>query len=347
MIELRQIARNGLGAAARRRIGRVLVSAALLAAAAVHAAPTYETVSAAGHGDFRDVQSAIDALPAEGGTVRIAPGTYRGQIHVEKAHVSLVGLGARPQDVLIVAGESAATSGSIYASATANIAGDDFHASNLTFANDWDADPAHGASQAVALAVWGDRAVFGHVRVLGGQDTLYLAQWPGRTTRQYFSDCHVAGHVDFIFGNARAYFDRCTIRGVDHDKVMYTAQSRNAPDEHGGFVFHDCTFTAGRAPGGVYLGRPWRPYARVVLIGGRVEPRLAPGGWREWKPGLTHDGETATYAEYETQFEQGPPPDSRIKQLTKAQASQWSLDAFFHHQTSWIDDAGAGEGSDG
>lgn len=296
-----------------------------------------ETVSPSGRGDFHDIQSAIDALPAGGGTITIAPGTYRGHVHVEKAGVTIVGTGAQPQDVVIVDDESAATSGSIYASATANISGDDFHAANLTFANDWEADPAHGASQAVALAVWGDRAVFRHVRVLGGQDTLYLTQPPGHTTRQYFSDCTIAGHVDFIFGNARAYFDRCTIRGVDHDKVLYTAQSRNAPDEQGGFVFHDCTFTAGRAPGGVYLGRPWRPYARVVLIDSRIEPRLAPGGWREWKPGLTHDGKTVTYAEYGTRYAQSAPRDSRITQLTAQQAAQWSLANFFHGQTEWID----------
>ena len=143
-----------------------------------------ETVSPSGRSDFHDIQSAIDALPAGGGTIIIAPGTYRGRIHVEKAGVTIVGTGERPQDVVIVGDESAATSGSIYASATANISGDDFHAANLTFANDWEADPAHGASQAVALAVWGDRAVFRHVRVLGGQDTLYLTQPPGRTARK-------------------------------------------------------------------------------------------------------------------------------------------------------------------
>jgi len=295
-----------------------------------------ETVSPSGRGDFHDIQSAIDALPVTGGTITIAPGTYRGQIHVEKAGVTIVGAGRRPQDVIVIDDQSAATSGSIYASATANISGDDFHAANLTFANDWDSDRSHGASQAVALAVWGDRAVFRHIRVLGGQDTLYLTQPPGHTARQYFSDCTIAGHVDFIFGNARAYFDRCEIHGVDHDKVMYTAQSRNAPDEQGGFVFHACTFTAGRAPGGVYLGRPWRPYARVVLVDSRVEPRLAPGGWREWKPGLTHDGKTATYAEYGSSYVAGSPARSRITQLTAQQAAQWSLASFFHGRTEWI-----------
>jgi pectin methylesterase-like acyl-CoA thioesterase len=313
---------------------------------AAQAGVAHETVSPAGRGDFHDLQAAIDALPAQGGTIAIEPGTYRGQFYVGKPHVRIVGRGRRPEDVVLVAGSSAATSGSIYASATAYIAGDDFTASNLTFANDWDDDPSHGASQAVALAVSGDRAAFTHVRVLGGQDTLYLTQQPGRTARQYFGDCYVAGHVDFTFGNARTFFDRCEIYGVDHDKVLYTAQSRNAPDEKGGFVFHDCTFTAGRAPGGIYLGRPWRPYARVVLLGSRVEVSLAPGGWREWKPGLTHDGGTVTYAEYRTRYAHGAPPRSRIRELTNEEAAKWSLDAFFGGDTRWIEASGQGNKDD-
>ena len=82
---------------------------------------------------------------------------------------------------------------------------------------------------------------------------------------------------------------------------------------------------------------PWRPYARVVLIDSRIEPRLASGGWREWKSGLTHDGKTVTYAEYGTRYGHGAPPDSRITQLTAQQAAQWLLANFFPGQTEWID----------
>ena len=28
-------------------------------------------------------------------------------------------------------------------------------------------------------------------------------------TRQYFSDCYIAGNVDFIFGDSKAVFDHC------------------------------------------------------------------------------------------------------------------------------------------
>lgn len=308
----------------------------LLAFVAIGSAAARDvTVSPAGKGDFHAIQAAVDALPPEGGTIRIAPGTYRGRVRIGKPHVRLIGQGARPEDVVIVAGESAATQGSIYASTTTYVAGNDFRAANLTFANDWDRDPAHGASQAVALAVSGDRALFERVRVLGGQDTLYLVHGPGTMSRQMFRDCYVEGHVDFIFGNAQSYFENCRIHGVDHGTVMYTAQSRNTRDEAGGFVFSHCTFTAGRAKSGVYFGRPWRPYATMVLLDSQVETAMAPTGWREWKPGLTHDGRTVTYAEHGTRYLQGPPANSRMRALSDEEARQWTLEAFFKGDTAW------------
>ncbi|WP_347304568.1 pectinesterase family protein (plasmid) [Croceibacterium sp. TMG7-5b_MA50] len=285
----------------------------------------------------RNLQAAIDALPAAGGTVRIAPGIYRERLRIGRDGVRLVGTGARPQDVVIVGGESAATTGSIYASTTVHVAGDDFRASNLTFANDWEANPAHGSSQAAALAISGDRAVLTGVRVLGGQDTLYLTGPPGRLTRQMFRDCYIEGHVDFVFGNAATWFDNCQIHGIDHHTVMYTAHSRNAPGEKGGFVFHRSRFTAGTAPGGIYLGRPWRPYARVVLIDSQVDAPFAPGGWREWKPGMTDNSASATYAEYRTTYTRGAPERSRIRQLTAEEAAQWTLPALFNGDIQWID----------
>ena len=293
------------------------------------------TVSPTARGAYRSVQAAVDALPAAGGTIRIAPGTYRGKVDIRRPHVRLIGTGTDAAGVVIVAGESAATSGSIYASSTVHVSGDDFRARNLSFVNDWESDPAHGSSQAVALAVSGDRAVFDNVRVLGGQDTLYLAAAPGRTTRQLFRNCRIEGHVDFIFGNGRTFFDRCAIHGVDHNTVMYTAPSRNAPGERGGFVFNRCRFTAGRAPAGVYFGRPWRPYATMVLIDSRVETVMAPGGWREWKPGLTNDARTVTFAEYRTDYAPGAPPRSNMRTLSAEEAARYTLDAFFEGDTGW------------
>ena len=60
--------------------------------------------------------------------------------------------------------------------------------------------------QALAIRVDGDRAAFRNCRFVGWQDTILLNRG-----RQYFEGCYIAGHVDFIFGGATAFFERCTI----------------------------------------------------------------------------------------------------------------------------------------
>jgi len=66
---------------------------------------------------------------------------------------------------------------------------DDFTAENLTFENS-----AGPVGQALAIRVDGDRVVFRNCRFLGWQDTILLNHG-----RQYFEDCYITGHVDFIF----------------------------------------------------------------------------------------------------------------------------------------------------
>ncbi|HEX7799126.1 MAG TPA: pectinesterase family protein, partial [Asticcacaulis sp.] len=167
----------------------------------------------------------------------------------------------------------------------------------------------------------------------------YVNKGPqGRMSRDYFADCYIEGHVDFIFGNAKAYFRGCEIHGIPHSEVMYTAQSKNAPDEDSGFVFDDCTFTAEPGAQGVSLGRAWRAYATVVLLNAKIETPLIKGGWREWHPGQTQTLKTAYYAEYKSTGV-GADPTGRepySHQLTDAQAAQWKLPAFFKGDRGWL-----------
>ena len=75
----------------------------------------------------------------------------------------------------------------------------------------------------MALLVKGDRAVFRNLRLLGNQDTVYAGSCnctpDGEnciTARQYFSDCYIAGNVDFIFGDGKSVFDHCEIHSTAH-----------------------------------------------------------------------------------------------------------------------------------
>ena len=71
---------------------------------------------------------------------------------------------------------------------------DDVTLENITFQNS-----AGPVGQALAIRVDGDRIVFRRCRFLGWQDTILLNRG-----RQYFEDCYIEGHVDFIFGAATA-----------------------------------------------------------------------------------------------------------------------------------------------
>lgn len=289
--------------------------------------------------DYQTLQAAIDALPASGGEIVLMPGLYREKINTNKPGVHIKGAGKTPADVVIVYGDSSLTAGGTFKSSTLTATGDDFRLTNLTVKNDYWDNPENKPSQAVALSVTGDKDVFTHIRLLGAQDTLY-ANKNGKTGkgRQYFSDCYIEGHVDFIFGNAKAYFQNCELHGLAHPSVMYTAQSKNAPDEDSAYVFDHCTLTADPKAEEISLGRAWRPYATVIYLNTDMQAKIIPEGWREWHPGETETLKTATYGEYHSTGP-GANPSAReplSHQLTDKEAQQWRLKAFFADDLDWL-----------
>ncbi len=297
-------------------------------------------VAADGTGDFYSIQQALDVAPPDGAVLLIAPGTYREAISITKPNIELRGSNADATKTVIVFDKSAGSSGGTLHSATAEIRGDNFHAENLTFANDWNATHTQVpvGSQALAVLVAADKAIFSNVRFLGNQDTLYAGSRncapDGERcipTRQYFTHCYVEGNVDFIFGDSKAVFDHCEIHSTPHSEGFLTAQSKHYPSEDSGFVFNHCTLTAAPGAANIWLGRPWRPYAKVIFLNTEMGAHILPAGWREWHPGETHSIETAYYAEYNSS---GPGAhrgerDPHTKLLTAAEAAQFDTKTFF------------------
>src|SRR5581483_9468713 len=244
---------------ATRVFGLVVLCAAASAGAAAELPVVHVAKSG---GDFSTVQAAVDAAKPEGASILIAPGEYREVLKITKSHIQLRGQGGDWTKVVIVFDKSHGTSGGTTASATADIQGNDFYAENLTFQNDFSLrnPTVRQDAQAVAVKVTSDRAAFRHVRFLADQDTLYPASKPGGGSRQYFVDCYIEGGVDFIFGDAKAVFDDCTIRSIRPGHV--TAQSKMTPEEDSGYVFHRAKLVANEGVTGVSLGRPWRPYSK-------------------------------------------------------------------------------------
>ena len=305
-----------------------LVSLFLLAAfgaAAVEAKPCGFTGAADGSGDFATVQAAVESVPSGNRTrctIRIRPGTYTEQIRVpaDKSYVSFVG--ENPETTRLTFRISNKDAGSTSAAYAAYIGGHDFHAENVTFENSYGQ-----GSQAVAILVEADRAVFRNCRFLGWQDTLYA-----KNGRQYYKDSYIEGHVDFIFGQAAAVFENCRI----HSKAdgYIAAPMRFAADEPSGFVFLNSTLTSENTAKGVFLGRPWRDFGRTVFINTKMDAEIRPEGWHHWEP---HRERTAYLAEYGSTG-RGANPNARVawaRKLADADVKQFTVEHFLGGRDGW------------
>lgn len=331
----------------------MVFGAVLLLAMAGAAAKPVVTVAADGSGDFKTVQAAVDAAPEHGEVVRIKPGVYKEKLAIPQNGIELRGLGTKPGDVVLTYDDSAKSAGGTGKSGSVTVRGNDFIAENLTIQNDWEKthERMGEGAQAVALNISGDREVLRHVRLLGYQDTLYAGSntchakedvgKPCQAARMLFEDCYIEGHVDFIFGDAKAAFRNCEVHGMTHPVIALTAQSKLFPEEDSGYLFLHCAITADVAVDKVYFGRPWRAYSTVYFIHSEVKGTvIQPEGWMEWKnPDGTGKLATSTYAEFNTHDANGPVKvDNRIapsRQLTKAEAAKISVGNWLAGTDGW------------
>jgi len=309
-------------------------------------------VDASSKTGFTTVQAAVDAAPDTGAVILIAKGTYREIVKIHKSNITLRGDDPDASKTVIVDDHNAGENGGTFASSTVFVYADDFHADHITFANDFNRThpQSREGSQALALLLQGDRNLLRHVILLGNQDTLFAGHHGCMNTagkdcspaRSYFSDCLIAGNVDFIFGDGAAVFDHCEIRSTAHGPGGFlTAQSRVAADEPGSvYVFTHCTLTAEPGAGAVFLGRPWRPYAAVIYLHTVMGEQIDPAGWHEWHPGETTSLETATYAEFDSTGPGATPAklaqrEPHSKQLTAAEAEAYSTHAVLSGTDNW------------
>jgi len=281
-------------------------------------------VSPDGKGDFQTIQRAVDHAPfvrvGQRLTIEIRPGIYKERVIVPQDRPRTTFLGSDPATTVITAAMSAKEAGGTFFSSTVDVEGEAFEAEGITFENTFGPGDGNG-SQAVATKIHSDRAEFRNCRFLGWQDTLYAA-----TGRQHFKNCYIAGHVDFIFGNATAVFENCEIHSRGDGYI--TAQSRTATDLPNGFVFSNCRLTGENTSKGVFLGRPWRPYARVVFLNCEMDSHIRPEGWDNWQD--PNNEKTAWFGEFGSTGP-GARSSSRApwsRQLTSGEASQFRPEVF-------------------
>ena len=301
----------------------------LFLGASLLSAQSYATeifVAQDGSGDFANIQDAIDAtksFPDVRITIHIAAGVYREKVKVHSWNTKLTLKGAEEGRTIISWDDYfhsvARGRNSTFHTPTLLVQGEAFRAEDLTIEN-----TAGPVGQAVALAVEADRCVFINCRLLGHQDTLYLAG--GSVARHYFGQCYIEGTTDFIFGPATAYFEECTI----HSKSSSYITAASTPEGQAfGFVFYQCRLTAAEGVDGVYLGRPWRAYARTAFLECHFGEHIKPEGWHNWSDPKRES--TTFYAEYNNT---GPGAilESRVgwcHQLSRRQARKYRPEHVF------------------
>ena len=279
-------------------------------------------VAADGSGDCKTIQQAVDQVPDTNTrpvVIRIKPGVYSEQLRVSAGKRFITFRGEDAKSTVITYKLSAQQAGNTRLAFTTYVNASDFRAENVTFENSFGV-----GSQAVALFVDAERATFENCRFLGWQDTLFV-----NGSRHLFKNCYIEGHVDFIFGTASAVFENCHIHSKGAGYV--TAHYRLSNEESTGFVFVRCRLTGQDTGKGVFLGRPWRPYARVVFIECWLDSHIKPEGWDNWRDPARE--KTAWFAEYKSKGP-GANANARVswsRQLTAAEAAEFSRDRFFSH----------------
>jgi pectinesterase len=278
------------------------------------------TVAPDGSGDFTSVQAAIDAskaFPDQRVTIRLKNGIYREKVTIPACNTLLSIIGESAEKTIITWNDyfNKINRGrnSTFYTWTLKVEADDFYMENLTIENS-----AGPVGQGVALHVEGDRCVFRNCRFLGNQDTLYTA---GQNSRQYFENCTIEGTTDFIFGAATVLFENCTI----YSKAdSYITAASTPKGKTFGYVFMHCKLIAKEGLTKVFLGRPWRDYARTVFLFCEMGAQISPDGWSNWSG--TNRDKTAFYAEYRNTGP-GAVTAGRVPwshQLSKKQAKQYS-----------------------
>lgn len=288
-------------------------------------------VSKNGDGDFTTVQAAINAVPdfrKQTTTIYIENGVYKEKLVLPASKNKVTFIGDSADSTIITYddyaskknrfGEEMGTTGS----SGFYIFGNDFTAKNITFRN-----TAGPVGQAVAVRIVGDRVFFENCRFLGFQDTLYPY---GENSRQYYKNCYIEGTVDFIFGWSTAVFDHCRIFCKSPGYITAASTMKDTPF---GFVFLHCDISGSTPAHSVYLGRPWRPYAKTAFIECKLSDVIKPEGWFNWNKKEAE--KTVTYVEYKNTGA-GATPNMRVSwshQLTPKERQKYTLENIFRGWT--------------
>ncbi|XP_042511199.1 probable pectinesterase/pectinesterase inhibitor 41 [Macadamia integrifolia] len=259
-------------------------------------------VSPDGSGNFTTINDALSSAPNNTNItdgyfmIYIVSGIYSEYVTVGKDKMNILMTGDGIRKTVITGNRSVADNFTTFNSATFIVLGQGFVAINMTFRNT--AGPMK--YQAVAVRNGADLSAFYSCSFEAYQDTLYA-----HSLRQFYRKCDIYGTVDFIFGNAAVVFQNCDIYArlpLPQQYNTVTAQGRTDPNQNTGTTLQGCKIrstiqlASSNLTTKTYLGRPWRPYSRTVIMQSYIDSLVDPAGWIDW--GNTTVLSSLYYAEF-------------------------------------------------
>ncbi|KAH6786784.1 Pectin lyase-like superfamily protein [Perilla frutescens var. hirtella] len=281
-------------------------------------------------GAFKSIQSAIDSVPSNNQkwtTIDIKQGVYKERVKIPRDKQFIYLKGAGKENTLIVYNAE----GGIDSSATFTSEADNTLAKDITFTNSYNSPSNRNGNpiaRALAARIQGDKSGFYRCGFFSVQDTL----WDDHG-RHFFKSCTIQGAVDFIFGAGQSQYQSCTISIAAPNGGYITAQARGVPEDSSGFVFNSCNIV-GR--GRVYLGRPWRDYARVLFYNTSMSNVVSPQGWF---------ASTVSGKEELSEYGCSGPGAKRSKRvrwekkLSEREVNQLTSISFIDNNQSWVNQA--------
>ncbi|MDR1023809.1 MAG: hypothetical protein LBL94_11160 [Prevotellaceae bacterium] len=301
-------------------------------------------VAADGSGTHTTIKAAFAAIPNNSNSptvVFIKKGTYREWLILESSKRNVILVGEHADSTVITYNAAApdpyptdgsapkAASGSTIGtmgSATLHVEAENFYAENLTIQN----TAGVSAGQAVALRTTKDKQVFVSCKLKGFQDTHYTHG----NGRQYYKNCRIEGTVDFIFGNAAAYFDECVLYCLARSGGGEVTAGAGPAGKYG-YVFNHCVIEGSATAGSYSLGRPWQDSCHVVFMNTSMSGAIKAKGWdtwstktykyREYSNSGTGAGNTATRGNNSTD-------PGTFKYLTDEEAADYTLEKVMRQQ---------------
>lgn len=306
-------------------------------------------VGGSGPRRFPTLGAALEAAQAVEGRpfrIKLTRGLYREKLTITVPNLLIAGEGDGSVLSFGAAAGMARPDGPRWGtggSATLTIAAPNVTLRNLKICNDFDfianqRTRVIEGSQAVALALahGADRTWVDRCGIESYQDTLYAEG------RALFSQCHIGGGIDFIFGGAAAWFDHCTIttRFLPDAPIQGYVTAPSTPrDQPFGLTFSDCRLEreAGVLDRSTFLGRPWRAGGNTALLGMAtylrcwMDGHIRPEGWsamayRDRSSGKTHmlePGE-ARLAEWGSRGPGAGPQSASRHLLSAAEAARFT-----------------------